>query len=238
MGKIRSNEDLAAAPAEYRATLKQMIESQAYREISAANLLGHSLKFVRDLELKKEIAHDLEEELEHYEAASRLHREAGFGDVGEAIRDRLDRVPYPGSWLELAVAQFLYDRAGKFHLREYRDCSYAPYARSVSKILEEEEEHESFGEKFLAAFCAEASQRPRAQELFNKWLPVALLSFGRPGTPGNAFAIEVGLKKRDSGEVMKEFLEDIKPTMRACGLVFPPPETTGIELPGDAAWAL
>ncbi|MGH7149335.1 MAG: Phenylacetic acid catabolic protein [Planctomycetota bacterium] len=235
---VAGPKELRERPEGYRALLRQMIESQAYREISAANLFGHSLKFVDDLALKREIVHDLEEEIEHYQATVSLYRDAGFGDVAEAIRDRLGRVPYPESWLELSVAQFLYDRAGKFHLREYRECSYLPYAKAVTRILEEEEQHEDFGAKFLQRFCADPSGRPKAQALFDRWLGVALLSFGRPGTAGNAAAIESGLKGRDSGEVMKEFLEDIKPTMRACGLAFPPREAVGVELPPDVAWRL
>jgi ring-1,2-phenylacetyl-CoA epoxidase subunit PaaA len=235
---VATPKELPAQPEEYRALLKQMIESQAYREISAANLLGHSLKFVEDLALKREIVHDLEEEIEHYQATVSLYRDAGFGDVAGAIRDRLGRVPYPASWLELSVAQFLYDRAGKFHLREYRKCSYLPYAKAVTRILEEEEQHEDFGAQFLRRFCDEPSRRAQAQALFDRWLGIALLSFGRPGTAGNAVAIRAGLKGRDSGEVMNEFLEDLKPTMRACGLAFPPPETLGVELPPDVAWRL
>ncbi|HKG20525.1 MAG TPA: hypothetical protein VKC34_01385, partial [Blastocatellia bacterium] len=66
---------------------------------------------------------------------------------------------------------------------------------------------------------------------FDKWLAVALLSFGRPGTPGNRFAIEAGLKTRDSGEVMQDFIDDIKPAMIDCGLRFPTPGQIGIEMP-------
>jgi hypothetical protein len=69
--------------------------------------------------------------------------------------------------------------------------------------------------------------------LFEKWLTVALLSFGRPGTEGNRFAIDAGLKTRDSGKVMEDFINDIKPTMKACGLHFPKREKIGIEMPDE-----
>jgi len=214
---------------EYRALVCQMLESQAYREMMAANLLGHSLKHVPDLRNKQSVAHDLIEELEHYESTVELYQELTGRDIGEVIGEKLSRVPYPESWMELAMAQFLYDRAGEFHLREYKNCSFAPYAKAVTKILEEEEEHEGFGETVITQFCAEPSNRAAAQKLLDKWLPVALLSFGRPGTDGNRKAIEMGLKTRDSGEVMQDFLDDIKPTMRACGLRFPASGSMGIE---------
>jgi hypothetical protein len=65
-----------------------------------------------------------------------------------------------------------------------------------------------------------------------------MLSFGRPSTDGNRYAIEVGLKKRDSGEVMQDFLDDIKPAVVACGLTFPKPEAIGLEAPPGLVWSL
>jgi 1,2-phenylacetyl-CoA epoxidase catalytic subunit/(2Fe-2S) ferredoxin len=216
--------------AEYRAMVKQLLESQAYRELQAANLLGHAMKFVPRLSYKQSIAEDLEEELEHFAEVARLYDEVVGGDVAEAVADRLSRVPYPESWPELAMVQFLYDRAGEVHLREYVGCSYVPYREIVTKILEEEEGHESFGEDVILDLCRDPARREELQRLFEKWLPVALLSFGRPGTSGNRFAIEVGLKTRDSAAVMQQFLDDIKPTMRAAGLRFPAAERVGVEL--------
>jgi ring-1,2-phenylacetyl-CoA epoxidase subunit PaaA len=228
--KIESKEEMTP---EYHAMVKQLLESQGYREVMAANLFGHSLKYVTTLERKKMIAHHIEEELEHFEEAARLYKELTGEDMLAAIESRLGRVPYPESWEELAMAQFLYDRAGEFHLREYRACSYAPYSRIVTKILEEEEGHEGFGEQVVRELSKDEYNVPRLQRLFDKWLPVALLSFGRPGTEGNRYAVEVGLKTRDSGEVMQDFLDDIKPAMVACGLRFPQRDQMGIEMPDN-----
>jgi hypothetical protein len=64
------------------------------------------------------------------------------------------------------------------------------------------------------------------------------LSFGRPGTPGNRYAIEQGLKKRDSAECMKDFVDDIRPAVKASGLRFPDPAALSMELPGDIDWTV
>ncbi|MHB8419948.1 MAG: ferritin-like fold-containing protein [Myxococcales bacterium] len=215
---------------EYRAMLLQLIESQAYRELMAAQLFGHALKHVPGVANKMMIGEHLVEELEHYECTVFLYQGLG-GDVEAVIQPKLARVPYSESWEELAMVQFLYDQAGFWHLREYQQCSYVPYRKIVGKILEEEAGHEGFGEKVLRGWCREAASRPRAQALFEKWLPIALLSFGRPGTKGNQSAIEMGLKSRDSGAVMQDFINQLKPAMRACGLTFPPRERIDVELP-------
>jgi hypothetical protein len=75
------------------------------------------------------------------------------------------------------------------------------------------------------------------QALFEKWLRIGLLSFGRPGTPGNRYAIEHGLKKRDSGECMRDFIADIRPSVRAAGLHFPGAAPLQMELPPDIDWS-
>jgi hypothetical protein len=76
------------------------------------------------------------------------------------------------------------------------------------------------------------------QPLFEKWLRLGMLSFGRPGTPGNRYAIEQGLKKRDSAECMKDFVDDIRPAVKASGLRFPDPAALRMELPGDIDWTV
>ena len=67
---------------------------------------------------------------------------------------------------------------------------------------------------------------------------IGLLSFGRPGTPGNRYAIEHGLKRRDSGACMKDFVDDIRPAVKAAGLRFPDPKRLEMELPGDIDWSI
>ena len=228
--RIENKEEMTP---EYHAMVKQLLESQGYREIMAANLFGHAIKYVPTLVHKQLVAHQMEEELEHFEEVAKIYADVTGGDLLQAISNRFDRVPYPSSWEELAMAQFLYDRAGEFHLREYKTCSYVPYSNIVTKILEEEEGHEGFGEKVVEELSKDAKNQPRLQELFEKWLTVAMLSFGRPDTEGNRYAITVGLKTRDSGEVMQDFVNDIKPTMRACGLQFPERDKIGIEMPEE-----
>jgi len=218
---------------EYRKMVMQLLESQGVREFMAANIFSDALKFIPTLRLKALLAKQVVEELEHYEETIRLYRDLG-GNLEAVVEEKVQKyggVPYVKSWFELAVCQFLYDRAGEFHLAEYRQCSYVPYASIVGKILAEEEEHEGFGEHVMVEACQNPQYRRQVQQVFNKWLSFSLTSFGRPGTAGNRFALAVGLKTRDSGEVMQDFINDIKPGMVKCGLTFPP--DLGVETPAN-----
>jgi hypothetical protein len=58
----------------------------------------------------------------------------------------------------------------------------------------------------------------------------------RRRSPGNRYAIEQGLKKRDSGECMKDFVNDIRPAVVSAGMKFPDPAALRMELPADIDW--
>ena len=208
----------------YFETVAQMIRSQGYRELAAGTVFAEALLIIPNLEFKRKVLQHVQEEFEHYEVCCNLYAEIGAGDLDSLCGTHLrERTPIPGieSFLELGVAQFLYDRASAYQLREYENSSFDPYCRVIGKILEEEEGHESFGAEVLIEHCKDEALRPQAQVLFNKWLAVSLRSFGRPGTDGNRYAVEVGLKTRDSAAVAQDYLDSLKTVMRICGLQFP-----------------
>jgi 1,2-phenylacetyl-CoA epoxidase catalytic subunit len=228
----------ADMPAETRTMLVQLMESQAYRELAAAHMFGYGLRFVPDRWLKFMVWH-IREESEHYEAVASMYRRFTGQEVEPRVRERLAGKPVPlaESWIELAMAQFLFDRGGFWQLREYEECSFVPYRDVVRKIVKEEEGHQSLGEKIVVEQCQAGAYDDVKQGLFEKWLRLGLLSFGRPGTPGNRYAIEHGLKKRDSGECMKDFVDNIRAAVHAAGLGFPDPASLRMELPSDIDWS-
>jgi 1,2-phenylacetyl-CoA epoxidase catalytic subunit len=235
MTEVTRAEDMSP---EYRQMVVQLMESQAYRELAAAHMFGYGLRFVPDKWLRFMVWH-IREEAEHYEAVAKMYREFTGEEVEPVVRKRLlgKPVPMAESWMELAMAQFLYDRGGFWQLKEYEECSFVPYRGVIQKIVKEEEGHQGLGEKIVVDYCRSGQHDDVKQALFEKWLRIGLLSFGRPGTGGNRFAIEQGLKKRDSGECMKDFVADIRPAVKAAGLSFPDPARLQLELPGDIAWS-
>src|SRR6185436_11735419 len=166
-------------------------------------------------------------------AVAKMYREFTGQEVEPRVKERLlgKPVPFAESWFELAMAQFLYDRGGYWQLKEYEQCSFVPYRGVIQKIVKEEAGHQGLGEKIVVESCQSGAYDDVKQALFEKWLRIGLLSFGRPGTPGNRYAIEQGLKRRDSGACMKDFVADIRPAVKASGLSFPEPARLAMELP-------
>lgn len=217
----------------YYQTLVQMMQSQAYRELAAAQMFGFGLQFVPELRWLKFMTWHIREEMEHYEDVVKMYREFTGESVEPTVNERLQKRPieFAQSWYELAMAQFLYDRGGFWQLREYEDCSFVPYRKVIKKIIKEEEGHQLLGERIVVELTRGGGHDEGKQEVFEKWLRQGLLSFGRPGTDGARYAIEVGIKKRDPGPVMQDFIDDIKPAVKACGVIFPPMEKIGIVPP-------
>jgi 1,2-phenylacetyl-CoA epoxidase catalytic subunit len=222
------------------ATLTQMMESQAYRELAAAQMFGYGLQFVPELKWLKFMTWHIREEMEHYEVVVKMYRDFTGESVEPHVNARLSKKPidFAASWFELAMAQFLYDRGGFWQLREYEECAFLPYREIIQKILKEEAGHQGLGERIVVELCRSGRHEDAKQASFEKWLKQGCLSFGRPKTEGNRYAIEVGLKKRDSGAVMQDFVQDIKPAVKACGLRFPDPRAIGLEAPAELDWSL
>jgi creatinine amidohydrolase len=220
-------------PERYYQTLVQMMQSQAYRELAAAQMFGYGLQFVPELRWLKFMTWHIREEMEHYEDVVKMYAEVTGDSVEPFVHDRLKQKPidFAASWYELAMAQFLYDRGGFWQLREYENCTFSPYQKVITKIIKEEKGHQALGEKIVVELTRRGKFDDLKQPVFEKWLRQGLLSFGRPETDGARYAIEVGLKKRDPGVVMQDFIDDIKPAVKACGLLFPPMEKIGIVPP-------
>jgi 1,2-phenylacetyl-CoA epoxidase catalytic subunit len=222
------------------ATLSQMMESQAYRELAAAQMFGYGLQFVPALRWLRFMTWHIKEEMDHYELVVKMYQDFTGESVEPKVNARLAKKPidFAKSWFELAMAQFLYDRGGFWQLKEYDDCVYVPYRDVMAKIIKEEAGHQALGERIVVELCKTGEYDAVKQRDFDKWLRQGLLSFGRPNTEGNRYAIGAGLKKRDSGAVMQDFLNDIKPAVKACGLTFPKPEAIGLEAPPGLDWSL
>src|SRR5437764_12358817 len=97
----------------YRATVRQMMESQAYRELAAAQMFGYGLQFVPQLKWLKFMTWHITEEMEHYEVVVRMYKQFTGESVEPHVNERLSKKPieFAQSWFQLAMAQFLYDRA-------------------------------------------------------------------------------------------------------------------------------
>ena len=211
------------------------VESLALRALGTAHSFAAAIRLAPNLAIKKALVEYVWEELRRFESASDLYVELSPGaDLHAAVRDRLAEVTAPESWLEVTVVQFLYDRAGVLQLRELAESSDPRVARLASRILEGERMHAFMGGEGGVALRnllhGDPDRAQAAQKYFERWLGHSLRSFGRPGTPRSRRAVELGLRRRDSSEVIREYLTDLETIVHACGLHLPDRTELGIDL--------
>jgi 1,2-phenylacetyl-CoA epoxidase catalytic subunit len=211
----------------YLVTVDRLLRSQAWRERGAAEMFEAALPLAPAGRWRVILAGHAREERAHYARVTEVWT-AALGrspdELDAWVTARLAAQPLPpvGSFLELGMAQFLFDRAGRWQISEYLDSSFLPYRQLARAIVDEEHGHEDVGAQLVLELCAApGADRAASQAAFERWLAISLLSFGRPGGDGNAFAIAAGLKARDSAEVARDFLADVGRTAQAAGLTLP-----------------
>jgi 1,2-phenylacetyl-CoA epoxidase catalytic subunit len=231
---LRGSPPPEARDPRYLATVDRLLRTQAWHERGAAELFESALPLVPAGRWRTIVESHVGEERAHYARVAAVWSTA-FGkppaDLDAWVTSRLAAQPLPPvtSWLELAMAQFLFDRAGRWQISEYLASSFLPYRALARAIVDEERGHEDVGARLVIDLCAAPDvDRAAAQAAFDRWLAIALLSFGRPGGDGNAFAIAAGLKTRDSATVTRDFLADIAVCAQRARLTVPSPisETT------------
>jgi 1,2-phenylacetyl-CoA epoxidase catalytic subunit len=232
---------VSALGPEARALLARMLRSQAYRELGAVRLFEAAAPLAPDEAARRELGAHAAEERAHLAAVLALWGELSGRTERELAAEadrRLGERPLPpvDAWVHVALARFLYDRAGAWQLRELRDCRYRPYARLAAGIVEDEAGHQEAGARALVALCAAPAARTVASAALAAWLRVALLSFGRPGSADDARAVALGLKGRRAEAVVRDFLAEVRPPIRRAGLAWPPARELGLDLPPDLEW--
>ncbi|MGH7905769.1 MAG: ferritin-like fold-containing protein [Candidatus Binataceae bacterium] len=214
---------------QYKKMVLTLMDRQAGREIATAEVFGQCVIFAPALDDKVRTTRFQNEELKHFKLVAKLMAELGV-DMDEYVRNRKKAgARFTGNeadvrvddWLDATLFNFMIDRAATFQLTEYTKGSYEPLAKANLAILRDEERHRDFGEYCLVRMCEDPVTRGEIQRRFKKWFVGSMRIFGRPGTPGNRYCVEVGLKQRDSGDIAAAYLDSIRPVMARCGLHFP-----------------
>jgi 1,2-phenylacetyl-CoA epoxidase catalytic subunit len=212
---------------------------EAARALQAARLSGDGLHFADEPDHVLLLGRRVNEETQNFTAIGRLHEQLLETPLeSEKLRAAATvGAPRLSSWVETAIAHWLWERAGWWQLSEYVECSWVPWQTVVNRMIREKRGLQSRAERF-ASDAAASVPLPVAQSAFEQWLPIALGSLGNPGDPTEAFAMAAGLRQRMPESVMEDFLEDIKPACRVMTLSLPDTEQMDLAIPPQLDWSL
>lgn len=211
--------------------LRRIVEANAWRQYMGANILGHCLKMVGDLEGKRGVMKDIDLCLNFFGELEDMYGKLGGSNLDQAVRDRLLNVPMPKSRFELGLCRYMTDRAQRIALASYEESQCKPFSELARAHLARKSAVGEAEFERMSEFCAEPTNSPRAQQAFDQWLTLSLLALGRPGTHGDRRAVEMGLRSDHAESLIGKFLAEMAQFAEGFGLVLPDPERLPIDLP-------
>ncbi len=220
---------------ESKGLLRRIVERQAYRQMMIEKIRGHGLKFVPEIDAQILLAQDIVHSLRVMQQIELCYSEIGGDDLVTAVRDKMERIPYPASRLELAICLALCDRAERVAAESYVDSRSSEFAAIALSILAMDRTSTRQGEELFKGFCAESGNRHAAQQMFQRWLAITIQAMGRPGTQGDERAFALGLRRQKCADSLRMYVEELKPLMASCHLVLPSAAAMGVELPKELA---
>lgn len=239
--KIEAHDEMSD---EYREALINLMEQQADSELSGAygyvpwiekaptihekllvaqivkDEINHAYRMNK---LLAELGIDVDNRIESMELAMRLDdANVNIGTERKAKDKRVNIFYYPiETWTDFIMFNFCMDRGAGHQLDDAMQCSYAPWARTVSGIHKEEMMHVNHGDTWVQRLAANPDTKDEVQEALNKWYPRTMNIFGRPNSTKNKLYCKLGLKMRDNEDVRRAFKADIERALEGTGLTLP-----------------
>ncbi len=211
----------------YRATVGRMMESHAARILQLASVCGASLAHAPTAPWLRFLGGHTRELTDLFaELSTRYETVTAAPLAPPSLERREDHAPpLPRTWPESLAALLVAGRQLRWQLHEHDLCSYAPYRDFVARAVASLDARHA---RLDAAF-AELRDAPDGADAhahlahaLDAWMLWAAESFGRPNTPGMAYSIRVGLRRRDAGATWSDLLEDLRAMARATTVPLPP----------------
>lgn len=235
--KIRKFESPNELPDEYTDLIKKLLFVQADTEFA-------SVEQHRDWQLNAPTAEDrwvlariVADEVRHGLTMVRLLK--SFGEDGEKAIDKLmgrrmgehtlDAFNYEfKNWAHVCAFTCFVDRVGLYQLESFVECSFAPLARQMPLMLNEEQLHIGFGANGLRKLAQDEEFRKKVnitkedvQDAIDYWVPKALDMFGHKESKNAQLALDLGIKRWQNEEMRERYYKEITGICDSMGMKTP-----------------
>lgn len=230
----RRFETVDELPDEYRQLLLKFLAVQADTELGSIEQYLPWLVRAPRAEDRWIVARQQADEVRHGLEMLRLLRL--FGPEGEALeRDVLRRrlgehflpafnIPLE-TWPDVLAHACLMDRVGEYQLRSMADCSFAPLARAIGPIVQEERMHPGYGTRGLARMARGEDPHGTpadAQAAIDRWWPRALATFGKPRSRTAERMVYFGMRDALPDALRAQYIAEVGAILTQIGLRVPP----------------
>lgn len=214
----------------YREGMKRILTVSADTELVSAPAYYLAAKDAPSINAFVSAMGIIQDEMGHAHIAYRLMEDMGV-DKEELIyeRDARDfKYPYAfdvplRTWVELVVANAMYDRAGFTLLGDvFRHTTFAPWKRALVKVDKEENFHLRHGETWMKKINASAEGHGKLQRAVDWMLPLTLEWFGLPDSlKTQKVQLDYGFKGSSNDELRQIWMSTAIPFLESLGLKVP-----------------
>lgn len=172
----------------------------------------------------------IQDELGHAHIAYRMLADLGE-DMDALVYERPPKkwkYPYAfdvplDSWVELVVANGLYDRAGYVLLGDiHKNSSYGPWKRALLKVEKEEGFHLRHGERWMKIFAEDPDKHGELQRAVDWMFVLTLEWFGLPDElKRHEEQIKYRIKARTNDELRQQWMSTAVPLCEKLGVQVP-----------------
>src|ERR687885_663704 len=204
---VSADTEMISAPAYWRAA----------QDAPSLNAFGSAISIIQD-------------ELGHAHIAYRLLEDLGV-DKDWLIYERPAnqwKHPYAfdvplDSWVELVVANALYDQAGYELLSDvYHSTTFGPWKRALAKVDKEETFHLRHGQQWIRRLAPIPAERPKLQRASDWMFLLTVEWFGLPDTEKrHSEQLDYGFKGRSNDTLRQAWMKKVVPFCEEVGIRVP-----------------
>jgi ring-1,2-phenylacetyl-CoA epoxidase subunit PaaA len=204
---VSADTEMISAPAYWRAA----------QDAPSLNAFGTAMSIIQD-------------ELGHAHIAYRLLEDLGV-DKDWLIYDRPAgqwKYPYAfdvplDSWIELVMANTLYDQAGYELLSDvYHSTTFGPWKRALAKVDKEETFHLRHGQQWVRRLIVDPEQKERLQRAADWMFMLTVEWFGLPDTEKrHTEQLDYGFKGKSNDQLRQAWMAKVVPFCEEVGLKVP-----------------
>jgi ring-1,2-phenylacetyl-CoA epoxidase subunit PaaA len=209
---IKTADELAAAPAEYRTAIRKIVRSHAVNELYGAAVFDEPAIALAPTPYAKWLTCRVAmEEYGHHVRFRRLGEQIGIpmDELTPAAGKKrpLSIFEFPlKSWEEFCVIKLLADLAEILQVEDLLHCSFHPLRNLARMTMPEEIFHAQFGKDFCTELCRSADGRAKVQDAIDRYFPLLPAFFGKSGSANNALYRKCGIKQRSNEAMRADYL--------------------------------
>ncbi|HLJ63928.1 MAG TPA: Phenylacetic acid catabolic protein [Stellaceae bacterium] len=208
---IKTVEELAAAPPDFRAAIAKIVRSHAVNELYGAQVFDEPAIALAPTPYAKWLTCRVAmEEYGHHVRFRELGEQIGIpaAEMTPAGKRPLSIFEFPlKSWEEFCVIKLLADLAEILQVEDLLHCTFHPLRNVARMTMPEERFHAQFGKDFCTELCQTAEGRAEVQDAINRYFPMLPAFFGGAHSKNNELYRAFGIKQRRNEEMLADFLD-------------------------------